>query len=60
MELLASMIPLCSRCYVFDNSLDTGYRLILQIDNGSEITVHSEDPIPIWIERYVFEKLGIG
>jgi predicted ABC-type ATPase len=59
MDLLSKMIPLCDRCFIFDNSLESGFKLIAEIENGTKIIIHTEDAIPIWIESYVMKKLGI-
>lgn len=59
MELLSEMIPYCHRCFIFDNSLETGYRLIAEIIDGVEVVVHTDDSIPDWVKIYVFAKLGI-
>ncbi|QEH40684.1 toxin [Chitinophaga sp. XS-30] len=59
LELLSDMIPYCHRCFIFDNSLDTGYRLILDVEDGERVTVQTEDAIPMWTDIYLLQKLGI-
>lgn len=58
MDLVSQMIPHCHRCFIFDNSLET-YRLILEIIDGSNICIHTDDEIPAWVDRYVLQKLGV-
>lgn len=57
LELLSSMIPYCHRCYVLDNSMETGYNLILEIEDNEKIFVHN-DEIPVWVETYVLNKIS--
>jgi predicted ABC-type ATPase len=55
--LLSDMIPYCHRCYVLDNSMETGYRLILEIEDNDRIFIH-DDEIPVWVETYVLNKIS--
>lgn len=58
LELLSAMIPYCHRCYILDNSKETGYRLILEIEDNEKIFIHN-DEIPAWVETYVLNKIGV-
>ena len=51
-ELLIQMIPYCHRCFVFDNS-GTEYKLIVEVVDGEEIIVHTDDIIPLWVDKYL-------
>lgn len=56
MSLLATMIPYCHRCFVFDNSGES-YKWTLEIQPGQ---IAIKDPhIPEWIFTYVFTPLGL-
>lgn len=57
-ELLAEMVPLCHRCFVFDNS-GTESRLIVEIVDGTEIRIHTSESIPAWVETYLLKPLGV-
>lgn len=59
MELLHWMIPYCHRCFIYDNSLETGHRLIAEIEDNSRVIIHTNDSIPLWVDTYVFDKLGV-
>ncbi|HTI10759.1 MAG TPA: hypothetical protein VL832_19450 [Puia sp.] len=59
MNLMSEMIPYCHRCFLFDNSLESGYRLIAEIVDGRTINIITEEDIPVWIETYIFQKLGV-
>jgi predicted ABC-type ATPase len=56
LALLSAMIPLCHRCYLFDNS-EESYKWILEIQNGK---IEIIDPnIPDWVYTHVFGPLGV-
>ncbi len=59
MDLLQPMLALCDRCFVFDNSLESGYRLIAEMENGTKVIIHTNDVLPNWVETYLMAKMGI-
>jgi len=57
LDLLSSIIPLCYRVYLFDNSTEeAGSQLIAEIDREQRLTIITEQ-VPWWIEEYVIDKL---
>lgn len=60
MKILSNVIPLCYRCFILDNSREEeGYRLILEVVDGKEIISYTNEAIPLWVETYVLDKLGV-
>jgi len=59
MDLVSQMIPYCHRCFVFDNSLEGNTRFILEIFEGSQILIQTDDEIPAWVDTYLLQKLGV-
>jgi hypothetical protein len=53
------LTPYCHRCFIIDNSLEGKYQLILEIFEGAEIMIHTDDYIPAWVDTYVLQKLGV-
>jgi predicted ABC-type ATPase len=58
LDLLAAMVPYCHRCFVFDNSA-TEFRLIVEIVDGKDVVIHTEDEIPFWVDQYLLHPLGL-
>lgn len=57
LEILPSIIPLCHRVYLFDNSSEErSIEPVAEIDNDKTLLIKAEQ-IPWWIEAYVIEKL---
>lgn len=57
LSLLASIIPLCYRSFLFDNSTEeAGIQLIAEISNEQSLIIRAEQ-VPWWIEQYVIDKL---
>lgn len=57
LALLSSIIPLCYRVYLFDNSTEeAGIKLVAEIDHEQRLIIRSEQ-VPWWLEEYVINKL---
>ena len=59
MELVSEIIPYCHRCFLFDNSSEGNFQLIAEIVDGQTVNILTDNDIPLWIETYVFQKLGV-
>ncbi|WP_295118366.1 hypothetical protein [uncultured Chitinophaga sp.] len=60
MDLLYDMLPYVNRCYLIDNSLNSRYRLIGEITDGSTVDLfYGFSDLPIWIKRFLLDKLGV-
>lgn len=57
LEILAQLIPLCYRVYLFDNSReDLSMQPIATIDSNRALKIHQEN-VPWWVDEYVIQKL---
>jgi predicted ABC-type ATPase len=59
MELLSEAILASDRAYIFDNSTIDGPRPVFLWTSGNWQVMQS-DPIPMWIKRYILDRLSIG
>lgn len=59
LQLLADIIPLCHRVYLFDNSSEErSIEPVAEIDSARKLTLKTEQ-LPWWVEEYVIAKLYI-
>lgn len=59
LKLLPTLIPLTSRCFLFDNSeegSENKLNLVASINSGNTLEIHSAN-MPRWVEEYVLESL---
>lgn len=59
LKLLAELIPLTYRCFLFDNSeegSENKLNLVASINSGNTLEIHSAN-MPWWVEEYVLERL---
>lgn len=59
LQVLSSIIPLCHRVYLFDNSSEErSIEPVAEIDSTRKLTVKTAQ-LPWWVEEYVINKLYI-
>lgn len=57
LQALSSIIPLCYRVYLFDNSTEErSIEPVAEIDDNGSLTIKTEE-LPWWVEDYVVKKL---
>lgn len=57
LQLLSSIIPLCYRVFLFDNSsAERSIDPVASVDNEGKFVMHTQF-IPWWVEEYVIEQL---
>ncbi len=57
LEVLPSIIPLCHRVYLFDNSTEErSIEPVAEIDNNGHLTLKTGN-LPWWVREHVIEKL---
>lgn len=57
LENLFPALQYCRRAYIFDNS-SKSMKLIAEKNPENSLTILKEDPIPIWIDEYVLQKVN--
>lgn len=56
-NFLYDALKLCRRAYIFDNSNENS-TLIVEKNSDGQIEIKCKEPLPQWIDTYLFSKIG--